>query len=579
MREITVSEYFVEFLIENGVTDIFGYQGGMVCHIFDALGKYNSKINYHHCCSEQGASFAACGYAQATGKLGVVITTSGPGFTNALTGLANAYFDSIPLLLVSGQVNTKDKRRNYKFRQYGFQEIQAKDIATNIVKKSYEIDDNSDFATILNEAYRIAMFGRKGPVHIDLPINISRENIIIEDSIEPINIDYSKKMDVSCYMDAILESNRPIIIAGAGINQCNFRKEFRELVELLKIPVVTTMASSDLVPTNSPYYVGYMGGTARREAGIVLKNTDFVISIGTRMCNKSIGYNHKDFIPNAKRLIRIDIDETEFERQLVPNEEDVNVDLRTFIKNSIEYIKEQNLTFNYDKWINEIKEVKNILKDVDLTFGNKLICKLTGMLHSKVSLVFDVGNNLIYGEQSSIVNDETRIFASNGLGSMGYAIPASIGISIGTGDNTYVVTGDGGAQMTIQELNTISKNHLPVKIIIFNNHSLGHIILFQDHYLDCRRIATVEDNGDYNSCNFEAVGTAYGIKSKKITSIEEIDKCKDDLLDNNPYLLEVEFEDCSMLPNIHGGLDPLTNGPKLQDEIITKIRKAIYDIK
>ena len=571
MRKIPVADYMVEFLIANGVTDVFGYQGGMVCHIFDSLGNYKEKIHYHSCGNEQGAAFAACGYAQATGKLGVIITTSGPGFTNALTGLANAWFDSVPIMLISGQVNTKDKKRDYSFRQYGFQEIQAVPMAEPIVKKAYNIDLDMDYVSLLDEAYRIAFTGRKGPVYLDFPINVGREIIEVDDVISPVELEMAERFDASSYIDQLMAAKKPIIIAGGGISQCGLRSEFRELVNLLRIPVVPTMPGVDLIPSNSPYHVGFFGGTARREAGIVLRNTDFVLSLGTRMCNKAIGYNHDDFIPKATKLIRVDIDTKEYERQLKDFEEDVTADVRSFVSSALNHAKKIEGTHDHSPWVNAVRKMQNLMEKTDMTFGNDLVKHFTELMPEEAYLTLDVGNNLIYGVQSAVVKDGTRMFASYGLGSMGYAIPAALGVAV-TNTPTFVISGDGGAQMNIQELNTIAKLNLPVKFLILNNHVLGHIILFQDHYLDSRRIATTETGNDYYSCDFAEVAKAYGIRSCKIHKIEELDMHKEELKDDDPFLIEVEFEDCSMLPNIHGGLDPLTNGPELPDGLVDKVR-------
>ena len=574
MRKISVADYLVEFFIANGVTDVFGYQGGMVCHIFDSLGIYKDKINYHSCGNEQGAAFAACGYAQATGKLGVIITTSGPGFTNALTGLANAWFDSVPVMLISGQVNTKDKRRSYPFRQFGFQEIQAVPMAEPIVKKAYDVDLGMDYVALLDEAYKIAFTGRKGPVYLDFPINVGREVIEVEDVVRPVQTEKAASVDASSYIDQLMAAKKPILIAGGGINQCGLRAEFRELVDLLQIPVVPTMPGTDLLESDSPYHVGFLGGTARREAGIVLKNTDFVLSLGTRMCNKAIGYNHDDFIPKATKLIRVDIDTDEFERQLKGCEEDVTADLGAFLSSALEYAKKIKGTHDHSAWVNAGGEMQKLMERVDMTFGNDLVKHFTELMPDEAYLTLDVGNNLIYGEQSAVVKSGTRVFASNGLGSMGYAIPAALGMAV-TKVPTYVVSGDGGAQMNIQELNTIAKLHLPVKMMILNNHVLGHIILFQDHYLDCRRTATTEIGEDYYSCDFAALAKAYGIRSCKIRTIGELDQYTSELADGEPFLIEAEFEDCSMLPNIHGGLDPLTNGPELPAGLADKVRSIM----
>lgn len=576
MRTISVADYLVEFFIANGVTDVFGYQGGMVCHIFDSLGNYKDKINYHSCSNEQGAAFAACGYAQATGKLGVIITTSGPGFTNAITGLANAWFDSIPVMLISGQVNTKDKRRNYSFRQYGFQEIQAIDMARSIVKKVFEFDDTTDIIANIEDAYITAFSGRKGPVYIDMPINIERNMVTVEEKIDSLKVNTAKTgINVKPYIDKLLMAKKPIIIAGAGITECGMREQFKELVDLLKIPVVTTMPGNDLIASKSLYRVGYLGGTARREASIVLYNTDCVLTLGTRLCNKAIGYNHSQFIPKTNSLMRVELDELELERSVKDNEEDIIADLREFIPSAIDYARKIVGKYDHATWVDSVNTMKELVSSYDLTFGNDLLAHFTEFLPEEANITLDVGNNLIYAVQSSVIKEKTRMYESAGLGSMGYSIPSAIGIAIGSKAVTYAITGDGGAQMNIQELNIIAKKKLPIKIIVLNNRALGHIILFQEHYLDNRLIATTEEKNDYFSCDFSKIAKAYDMRSYKIYEISDFDKYVDILLDDEPALFEVIFDDCTMLPNIHGGLDPLVNGPELPKDLIEKIKNLM----
>ena len=247
MRDITAADYFVEFLIANGVTDVFGYQGGMIAYIFDSLGRYKEQIRYHSCGNEQGAALAACAYAQASGRLGVAISTSGPGFTNLVTGIANAWFDSIPVLFLSGQVNTKDKKRERSFRQLGFQEIQAVKIAEPVVKKTYDVDIDTDIPQCLNDAYMTAMSGRKGPVYLDFPINICRKVLTVE-KIVPVAVTWVDAMDVRACMEEIQQAKHPVIIAGAGILQAGLLENFRQLVSMLEIPVVHTMPAAGLLP-------------------------------------------------------------------------------------------------------------------------------------------------------------------------------------------------------------------------------------------------------------------------------------------------------------------------------------------
>lgn len=572
MREITTADYLMEFLIANGVTDVFGYQGGMVAHIFDSMGNYRDRIGYHELATEQGAALAACGWAQATGRLGVVVTTSGPGFTNALTGLANAWFDSVPLMLISGQVNTKDKRRGYTFRQYGFQEIQAPAVAAPICKKTCEVDAGFDIPAILEDAYRTAMGGRRGPVFIDMPINMERELVEVPDEgPEPVVLEAPEPFDAAPYVERLLAAERPLVIAGAGITQAGVRDDFRRLVEALGVPVVTTMPGLDLVPTGSPLHVGYLGGTARREPGVVLTHADFVLALGTRLCNKAIGYDHDDFIPQAEAFVRVDVDAAEFERTLKPFEEDVGADLRAFVPSALAAARLLAGKADHSAWAASVRGVCEALAPADMTFGNELLAELTAMLPGDASVTLDVGNNLVYGAQSSVVGEGTRVYLSAGLGAMGYSLPAAVGVALATGRTTLAVMGDGGAQMNIQELNYVAKERLPVKAVVLNNRALAHIILFQEHYLDNRLVATTEDAGDYHSCDFAALASAYGMRSVKVRELSDLDGLEGMLLDGEPLLVEVEMETGTALPNIHGGLDPLTNGPALSQVIVQRV--------
>lgn len=570
---MTVADYFVDFFISNGVTDVFGYQGGMIAYLFDSMGQRKDEINYHVCATEQGAALAACGYAQASGKPGVVLSTSGPGFTNLMTGIGNAWFDSIPLICIAGQVNTKDKRRSLSVRQLGFQEIQAPEVAASITKATYEIDTDTDIQSCLEEAWLTATQCRKGPVLLELPINICRNEMEVEKAnrILP-KQQVSQIKELSHCFSALSEAKKPVIIAGAGINQTGLREEFRELVESLKIPVITTLPAIDLLPTDSPYRIGYLGGTARREAGIVLAAADVVLTVGTRLCAKQIGYDLEMFAPRAK-LFRVDVDKTELERQLKENEVQIYTDLNSFITGLLALLQDKKICGEHSEWLCACNKMKEILAESDVTFGNTFVQKLTTLLPDGFNITLDVGNNMVYGAQSSIIKENTRVFVSGGFGAMGYSLPAAIGTTIGNSRPTCVISGDGGMQMNIQELNVISKSKLPIKIFVLNNHALGHILLFQKVYLNERYYATDEKEGDYFSCDFVKIAQAYGIQAYKMHEVSDIVKYEDALKSEFPVLFELEYEDCSILPNIHGGCDCLTSGPDLGEEIICQIRK------
>ena len=574
MRKLTVSDYLVEFLIANNVTDVFGYQGGMIAYIFDSLGKYKEKINYHSCATEQGAALAACAFAQSSGTIGVAISTSGPGFTNMITGIADAWFDSVPVLFISGNVNTKDKKRDMPIRQLGFQEIQAAKIAEPITKKVFQLELDSDFKKCFENAYLIAMTDRKGPVYIDLPINVCREYISFEEirKIE-IHSDNIGALDISSIYREIKNAKKPVIIAGAGIKQANCKEKFRLLVEQLKIPVVSTLPAIDILPSDSQYMMGYIGGTARREAGIVLQNADFVLALGTRLCSKQIGHNLELFAPKACKFIRIDIDEGEFCRKLKDIEIDIQGNVSFIISELLSLAQVDQDNDRNNEWNNNCYNVHSLLENEDITYGNRFFQIVSDLFPDDANVVFDVGKNMTYGGQSVIIKRDTKTYMSAGLGTMGYSLPASIGAYLGNKKPTFAFTGDGGAQMNIQELNTIVRNKLPIKIFVLNNRALGNIRIFQEQYLDSRFVATSEEEGDYFSCKFSDIAKAYGMESIVINNIYEFDKYKEKLVDSKPVLFELIYDDCPVLPGIVAGGDFLSENSGLQIDIIKKIRE------
>lgn len=570
MRELSVADYFVEFLIANGVTDVFGYQGGMIAYIFDSLGKYRDQIRYHSCATEQGAALAACGYAQSSGKLGVAISTSGPGFTNLITGIANAWFDSVPVLFVSGNVNTKDKKRDRPIRQLGFQEIQAGPIAENITKRSYELELGMDYVKCFDDACQVAMTARRGPVYIDLPINVCREKVLFK-NIQPVCIETEKKDFDTELFTAMDRSKKPVIIAGAGIKEADCVEIFREVVEVLQIPVVTTLPALDVLPSDSVYQMGYIGGTARREAGIVLQNADFVLSIGTRLCSKQIGHNLGLFAPKAKYFFRVDIDESEFCRQLKDIEQDIKADIKDFLEWILKELRNRKQKTDFSEWTSCCKKICKLLENSDLTEGNLVLKNLTKVLPVNANLLLDVGKNLTYGGQSAVIKEKTSLYMSAGLGTMGYALPAAIGAYYGNAKPTIAIMGDGGAQMNIQELNTIIKNKLPIKIIVLNNKALGNIRIFQEQYLNSRFVATSEEEGDYFSCDFRKIAQAYEMKSYRLEEKDEIDRLEEILNCEETILIEIVYGDCPVLPGIVAGGEFLKEGTGLTHDTINKI--------
>ena len=563
---MTVSDYIVEFLISKGIKHTYGYQGGMIAYLFDSLKKYEDKISYHVPYHESGGSFAACGGAQATGKCGFCFVTSGPGFTNALTGMANAFCDSIPVIYIAGQVNFKDKKHGMDIRQKGFQEILMAEIARPVCKKSYDIDTADQMVIALNEAYEIATTGRKGPVFLDIPINVFREYVEVPDFFEVDDTMFSINLDLSGIETIIDSSLRPIILAGAGIRQSGCIHNFRNLVDSCDIPVVTSMLSVDVLPTSNIHNFGFVGPDGIRCANYLIDQSDCIISLGARLDPRQTGYNTNVFAPEAK-LIRVDIDEKEFTRKIKADEIDIRCDLRDFFKSI-------SLGHNKDHldWLSRCNIIKEELSGLDENIANYYIKHITSVISDDSNVFLDVGKNQLWGSQSVVVKEKTGVYSSGGFGSMGYSLPAAIGACFETGRPTYTINGDGGIQMNIQEFQTIAKNNLPVKIIVINNHALANVVIFQDRWLESRYVGTMESQKDYYAADVCQIANAYGIKAIRLRDVSDIDNYQEDLLDMSPLLVEFEIPDRTpVLPDIAADRDPLRFDGRLSEELIERI--------
>ena len=570
MRKVTASDYIVEFLIKKGIKDVFGYQGGMIAYLFDSLKKYEGQIKYHIPYHEQGGSFAANGNAQVSGKAGFCFVTSGPGFTNALTGMANAYCDSIPVIYIMGQVNYKDKKHGLQMRQKGFQEILAAKIAKPICKKSYDIETVDEIIPALNEAYDIAMSGRKGPVFLDIPINVFREFVEYDDIKEDEQTSYTRICDFSSVSEIIDSSKKPIILGGAGIKQAKLIAQFRTFVNNTNIPVVTSMVAVDLLEDGNCHKFGFIGPDGIRCANYLIDNADCVISLGSRLDPRQTGYNVSLFAPEAK-IIRIDIDESEFNREINSNTININCSLADFIS-SCHISKNE----NHKKWLKKCTQIKELLDGIDVCIANEYIKALSDLFIEDGKVFLDVGKNELWGAQSVSIKSKTEVFMSGGFGSMGYSLPAAVGACFETKKPTYSFNGDGGIQMNIQEFQTIVKNQLPVKIIVINNHALANVAIFQDRWLGSRYVGTLESEGDYFAANICEIAKAYGIRSYHLNSIKDVQSCVNLLTDNNPVVIEFTIPELTpVLPDIGADKDPLRADQRIPLYLVNQIEQIM----
>lgn len=567
-----LSDYIVTFLIEQGITDVFGYPGGMVTHLMDSFDKYKNNISAHVNYHEQASSFCACGYAQIANKPGVAYATSGPGATNLVTGIANAYFDSIPCVFITGQVNTYESKGNLLVRQKGFQETDILSIVKSITKYSVRINNAEDIKYELEKAFYISINGRPGPVLIDIPMNIQRENIIPEQLKEyKVNkeeevIDYNVIKNKILYM--LEKSKKPVILAGNGINTSGIGKDFRKFCELINIPVITSMISKDILPNELKNNFGFIGAYGSRCANFIVMNSDLIISIGSRMDCRQTGSNLSIFAEKAK-ILRIDIDKGELTNKIKEDEVSIAVDLKNLI--GLMNTHEFNIGHKYIKWIEACNEVKKELENIESSYKNDIIEEISHKVSDKSIITTDVGQNQVWVAQSFILKEHQRMIFSGGHGAMGYSLPSAIGAYYASGRTVISFNGDGGLQMNIQELQFIARENIPIKIVLLNNHSLGMIRHFQEMYFNCNFVQTKKDYG-YTTPDFEKIAGAYNLRYLKIMSITEVSKCEKLMIDNKPCFIEINLSDTTYLyPKLAMGRAINDQDPLLDRKLFNKL--------
>lgn len=572
-----VSDYIVEFLIAKGVTDVFGYPGGMVTHLMDSFCKYNEKITAHVNYNEQGASFAACGYAQSCGRIGVAYATSGPGATNMVTGICNAYFDSIPVLFITGQVNTYESKGDLPIRQKGFQETDIVSMIENVTNFSIRIEDASEIRYNLEKAYYAAITGRKGPVLLDIPMDVQRQDIDpkILKSFAPKPI---KTSDSHKYSDLVVKNLhgalKPCIIAGAGIRSSGMAEVFAEIVEKLGIPVVSSMPAVDILPRSCKYYYGFIGAYGNRSANFILSAADLVISIGSRLDIRQTGAFVDKFAPNAM-LIRIDVDSDELLRKIKSAEIPINEDIKDFLP---AFNAEDLSTFSlqFSNWCGVCSLIHEKLIGIDDAEPNEFTRNIGEHIPCNAVITTDVGQNQVWVAQSFPIKDGQKIIFSGGHGCMGYSLPAAIGAYYANKECEIICfTGDGGLQMNIQELEFIARESLPIKIFVFNNKSLGMIRHFQEMYFNSNYFQT-KLLGGYTVPSFQKISEAYGLDYRAIYKPDEVSK--DLFIGNKPIMVELFMkEDTYVYPKLAYNKTCNEQEPPLDRQLTEELMK-IYMI-
>lgn len=547
-----VSDYIVKFLIEKGITDVFGYPGGSVTNLIDSFRKRNEEITAHVVYHEQAAAFAACAYAIRNGVPGVAYSTGGPGATNMITAIGHAYYDSIPVIFMTGNVNTYEAKGNLAVRQKGFQESDIVSVSSPLTKLSIYVEKPETIRYCLEKAYYYATSGRPGPVLIDLPMDVLRAQIDIEKLVgyeipEKNTYDYAQNF-TNTLKQALRIAKRPCIVFGNGVKKVSLREKIRQVVFNLKIPYVTSMIAFDIIEPNE-YFNGFIGAYGIRAANFVIAKSDLIISIGSRLDVRQVGAVRENFAPNAQ-IIRIDIDEGELSYKVHQDEVSFCLDA----EKAIEIMASMDFDGQYETWCSVCKIIHEKLQGLDVRLPNRYIAELSKLIPEQAIITTDVGQNQVWVAQSFIVKAKQQFMFSGGMGAMGHALPAAIGSCYpGKNSVSVCICGDGGLQMNIQELQYVVREQLPIKIFVFNNYALGMIRHFQEMYFDNISFQTTEDGG-YTTPDFVRIAEAYGIRGRVITDVNQIPKLYEEINDSKPLLVEIRInEDTYVLPKLEYG--------------------------
>ena len=545
-----LSDYIVAFLQKKGVRHFFGYQGTMIAHLVDSIER-NPLTENHSCYNEQGAAFAACGYAQAKEECACAYATSGPGAVNLLSGVADAYYDSLPVIFFTGQLNTYEYSGIEGLRQQGFQETDIVAMAGSITKYAVQIRKPEDIVKELNKAYHIANTGRKGPVLIDLPMDMQRSEVanpVYDMEFEECHTDPAQaEAAADVILEALEQSVRPVIMLGHGVDSTESQQALLRFTRERQIPVITSVLAKSVLSYDHPLNFGCIGGAYGHRYANMIANakSDLILCFGISMCTRQIGTKVHEFAKNA-RIIRVDIDPYNLKRDI--HEDGVNeVKLQAETGAVIRCLSEKGSSVKkeFGDWLEVCREIKENLQAVDdqtpERYINRMIADLSDMLQDTSAIAVDVGQHMVWSYQSFKNREGQKLLFSGGHGAMGYGLPAAIGAYYATGRPVVCICGDGAFQMNIQELEWVKRENLPIKMLIMNNEALGMIRHLQRDYFDCLFAGTTDGCG-FASCNFSKVADAYGIPSKRMWCDEVKETAPEVLEKEGPGLLEIMLE-------------------------------------
>ena len=550
---MNLSDYTLKFLEQKKVTKVFLITGGAISFMVDAFSR-NNKVKYISVAHEQSAAMMADSYSRLGPNFSCTMVTSGPGATNLITGIACSYFDSIPSLHICGQVNTYEQQDGHKstknVRQVGFQETDIVKISKPITKYSYKLKNASEIRYVLEKAYYLATTGRPGPVLIDIPMDLQRV-VVNPKKLKPYKPVIEKKSlnykNIIIKIENLLKkSKKPVLILGGGIKCGKAELDLLKFLKILKIPIVTTWSGVDLVDYNNQYYIGNVGVYGSRAANFTVQNSDLIFCLGTRLDTRITGGVPKSFARDAKKIV-VDVDRFELDKKRgLKIDLKVQSHIKKFIQNYLSY---QKVIFERDTWLLKCNKwkakypviSKDFFKEKKYVNPYVLMDKLSKTLNKNDIIIADDGGHLTWTIQSFKIKFGQKLFSAFGNSPMGYSLPASIGASIVKGKKRIIcIDGDGSIQINLQELHTIDKLKLPIKIFILNNGGYGIIKQFQELYLGKRYEASGKG---VSNPDFKKISNAFNINYNLIKNHNELKKLDKIIDSKKTEIIEVRLKD------------------------------------
>ncbi|MDY4221746.1 MAG: biosynthetic-type acetolactate synthase large subunit [Candidatus Faecousia sp.] len=549
------SDILVRTLIEQGVDVVFGYPGGQVINIYDSLYKYQSELRHVLTAHEQGASHAADGYARATGKVGVVIATSGPGATNLVTGIATAYLDSVPMVAITGNVP------NSTIGTDGFQEIDITGVTLPITKHNYFVGSVDKLADTIRDAFRLAKSGRPGPVLIDIPKDVQIAKFDYEPA-EPVTADEAfpaKDIRIQQAADTINSAKKPFLYFGGGLITSEAQDELLQMAEVIDAPIGCSLMGISGVPTDYPRFLGMQGMHGHYACSTAMHHADCIIALGCRFNDRVTG-NRAKFAVGTK-IVHIDIDGAELGKTVNPTH-----GLRGDVKKTLQRLIPLLHKTEHPEWQAEIDQlIAEEHAGLDSREGmtpRNVITTLNRCLSENTPVATDVGQHQMWAAQYLNLRSSRRFLSSGGLGTMGFGMGAAIGAAIGTGECTVLVTGDGSFGMNLNELATAVSNQVPLVILLLNNNVLGMVRQWQTLFFDKHYSNTTLDS---RKTDYVQLAQAFGARGSRALTLAELEaSLAEAFACDGPYLIDCAIDrDEFVLPMLPPGGS--------MDDIITRI--------